>query len=195
MDKNVHIKRNNTSMLKKKAELEKLSYPIGKFSFDHQKPTTEQITKQIETLKNFPQRLKNLVETFSPEMLEKSYRLDGWTARQVIHHIADSHTNAYLRIKLALTEENPTIKPYMENLWAEQIDYQKTPIAMSLSMIEILHFRMVLLFENMKTEDFERTYFHPQHQKNFSLYFLLAMYVWHSEHHFAHLEIIKGYFL
>ncbi len=187
MNENKDIKRNNSSLLQKKEELERLSFPIGKFYFD---PNID-ITQHIEILASFPQKLKDITAKFSEKDFEKTYRVDGWTARQVIHHIADSHANAYIRLKLALTEEKPTIKPYQEDKWAEQIDYQKTPITMPLAMIEILHFRMVILFENMTKKDFERTYFHPEHQKSFSLHYLVAMYAWHSMHHLGHLASIK----
>ncbi len=187
MKKNPHIKQNSQSLLKKRFMTDKLRYPIGKFIFDEK----IDFFHHIEILKNFPEKLNKLVKDFSETKYHTAYRPDGWTAQQVIHHIADSHTNAFIRLKLALTEENPTIKPYFENLWAEQIDYQNTPIRISLAMIESVHFRMVTLFENMKKEDFQRTYFHPEHQKTFSLHFLLAMYAWHTLHHFGHLEIIK----
>jgi hypothetical protein len=134
--------------------------------------------------------LREAVRNFSPIQLATPYREGGWTARQVIHHVADSHVNAYIRFKLALTEENPTIRPYFEERWATLED-SKLPIEISLHIIEGIHLRWACLLRGMSTQDFVRTYIHPEHNKMFSLSAALGMYAWHGRHHTAHIKMIK----
>jgi uncharacterized damage-inducible protein DinB len=156
-------------------------YPIGKLD------TTKEVSAELRAhwvveIEQLPATLTALASQLSEEDLEKRYRLGGWTVRQIIHHVADSHTNAYVRLKLALTENHPNIAPYDENLWAEMED-SKEPIAVSLRIIAAIHERMCIILKNMKPSDFERTYFHPGYKKTFTLDEMLALYAWHGKHH------------
>jgi DinB superfamily len=171
-------------------ELEKLKYPIGLFSAP-ETITEEDLQGYISDIEKLPANLKNLVSDFSEEQLNTVYRPDGWTVRQVIHHVADSHMNAYIRFKLALTEDTPTIKPYYEDKWAELGDSKKTSAAVSLKLLEYLHERWVNLLKSMSKKDFEKSFFHPEHGKEFSLDEITAMYSWHGKHHLAHIEELK----
>lgn len=156
-------------------------YPIG----THQPPNeaTESMRAHwINEIENLPVSLKALAVSLSEDDMEKRYRAGGWTVRQIIHHVADSHTNAYIRLKLALTEDNPTIAPYDENLWAAMTD-SKEAISFSLPIITSIHARMCIILKNMNSSDFERTYFHPGYQKVFTLDQMLALYAWHGKHH------------
>ncbi len=167
--------------------IELLRYPIGKFQF---KPavTPEDRKQWIAVLADFPLQLRNTVIELTDEQLDTSYRPGGWTIRQVIHHVADSHLNAYIRFKLALTEDNPTVRPYDENLWAALGDAKYSPIEASLQIIEGLHKRFVQALNEMEETQFKRTYFHPQSRKTFTLEFLVALYSWHSTHHLSHIS-------
>ena len=170
--------------------LEKLKYPIGQFS--HPEPITDSdIQNYISDIGIFPENLKKLVSGFSEEQLQTPYRKKGWTVKQVIHHIADSHMNAYIRFKLALTEDMPAIKPYFEDKWAELGDYKTTPVEVSLILIDALHKRWVNLLRSMNKKDFEKIFFHPEHGKEFSLDEITGMYSWHGKHHYAHINELK----
>jgi uncharacterized damage-inducible protein DinB len=160
-------------------------YPIGEFNCD-EFISTEEIQAWINEIGTLPIRLKEVVEYLNDEDLKCTYRVGSWTIRQLVHHIADSHTNAYTRFKLALTEENPTIKPYAEDKWAELPD-SKLPIASSLKIIEALHERWVYLLENLTDEQLKRTFIHPDSgivsvEKN------IGIYAWHGNHHLAHIK-------
>lgn len=141
----------------------------------------------IADIESFPVRLRNAVENLTEVQLDTPYREDGWTIRQVVHHCADSHMNSQIRYKLALTEENPTIKPYYEDRWAELADSKEFPVEVSLKLIESIHQRWVHLLRSMKEEDFKRTFFHPEHNRSVSLGETTALYAWHSNHHLAHI--------
>lgn len=132
-------------------------------------------------------KLKNSVI----KKLALHYRPEGWTIRQVVHHCADSHSNAFTRFKLALTEENPSIKPYKENLWAELPDVTTAPVDWSLKIIANIHKRWVVLLKSMSIADFERTYFHPESNRVWKLFEVLALYAWHCNHHLAHVKQAK----
>jgi hypothetical protein len=121
------------------------------------------------------------------KQLDTVYRDGGWTLRQVVHHICDSHMNAYIRYKLALTEDNPTIKPYHEDRWAECAEARSADIAVSIDLLDYLHKRWVLFMRSLKYPDFQRTYIHPQHNKIFSLKEVTGMYAWHGQHHLNHI--------
>ncbi len=170
--------------------LEQLKYPIGKF----QKPTT--ITKDllqqwIYDISTFPERLKKEVNHLTDVQLDTQYRPEGWTIRQVVNHCADSHMNALARLKLALTEEQPTIKPYIESKWAELADSKNMPIAPALLMIEGIHERWAVVLNNLKEDDFARTFVHPEHGKVFRLDENTSLYAWHCNHHLAHITETK----
>lgn len=168
-------------------DLEKLKYPIGRYQAPNEF-SEKQIRDWVNALAEFPVRLRSTVENLSDPQLDTTYRPGGWTLRQVIHHLADSHMNAYIRVKLAITEENPHIRPYNEAIWAECEEAKFGNIDVSLALLEQLHQRWVLFLRTLKPTDFDRTYFHPEHQNNYDLKHLLGLYVWHGEHHLAHIN-------
>lgn len=167
-------------------DIESLKYPIGKFQLPETIDSAS-IENAIQTLKSFPSQIFSAVSPFSAEQLNTPYRPGGWTIRQLIHHCADSHMNAFIRFKLALTEQNPTIKPYEEAEWAKLFD-SYLPIEPSLELIKAIHLKWVTLLESMKAEDFKKTFFHPEKQKSQSLDGVTLMYAWHSTHHLAHVQ-------
>ena len=163
-------------------------YPVGKF----QRPkeiTAQDRQRFITEIADAPANLRAAVSGLTEEQLDTPYRDGGWTVRQVVHHLPDSHANAYIRFKLALTESEPTIKPYDEKLWAELMD-SKAPIYASLQLLESLHCRWVAVLNSMKPEDFARTFRHPEYGV-VSLDRNLAMYAWHSRHHVAHIMELR----
>lgn len=168
---------------------EKLRYPVGKYQPPAEASFAD-IAGYIDTIESFPQRLRNAVSTLNDSQLDTRYRPEGWTVRQVVHHVADSHVNAYCRFKLALTEDIPRIKPYLEARWAELPD-SKATIHFSLPVIEGVHKRWVIILESMTSEDFERKLFHPEQNKEIPLKNMAALYSWHSNHHLAHITELK----
>ncbi|MEO8663888.1 MAG: YfiT family bacillithiol transferase [Ignavibacteria bacterium] len=172
-------------------DLEKLKYPIGHYNNPPEAISEEDIKGYISDIEDLSVNLNRLVEKFSEEQFNTVYRPGGWTVRQVIHHIGDSHLNALTRFKLALTEDMPTIKPYYEDKWAELGDYKNTPIEVSLDLIKAVHIRLVNLLRSMTKKDFEKSYFHPEHGKEFSLYEAAGMYSWHGKHHYAHIDELR----
>ena len=145
----------------------------------------------IEVIAAAPARMRQAVAGLDESQLDTPYREGGWTVRQVVHHVPDSHLNAYVRLKLALTEERPTIKPYNESAWAQLEDSRVTPVEVSLTMLEVLHDRWVRLMDTLQPEDFARTYGHPEHEGDFTLDGLIAMYEWHGKHHVAHVTQLR----
>jgi hypothetical protein len=128
------------------------------------------------------------VNVLSEAQLETPYRPEGWTVRQTVHHVVDSHINAYIRFKLALTENNPAIKPYEEALWAELADGKGALVEWSLQLLKYVHLRWVMLLNSLTEPDWERTYFHPETKRVFALREVAALYAWHSEHHYEHIN-------
>ncbi len=169
--------------------MEHLKYPIGKFSAPSSL-TTEQRSELISRIESLPLRLRTISRELTEAGLESSYRPEGWTARQIFHHLADSHVNFYTRLKLALTEDTPTVKPYDENTWAEIPEARSLPVEPSVRMIEGIHERITATLRGMNEDDFARTYFHPQHGKTFDINYLIAMYAWHGDHHLGHIQIV-----
>jgi uncharacterized damage-inducible protein DinB len=167
--------------------LEKLRYPIGKFSRP-QILNSEQVNSWIQELDAYPGKLSQLVNTLSEEQLNTPYRPDGWTIRQVVHHVSDSHHNSYTRFKWALTEKEPVIKPYDEKGWAELHDTKKAPIDMSLEHLRIVHAKLVYLLHGLEAHDLERAFIHPDDGSRSSLKENIGRYVWHGNHHYAHIE-------
>src|SRR5580658_4244406 len=170
-----------------------LSYPIGKFHYEA--PVTgslseDQKLKLVDDISRTPANLRAAVSGLSLQQLDTPYRLGGWTVRQVVHHVPDSHMNAYIRFKLALTEAEPTIKPYEQQLWAELADTKSTPIEVSLTMLDSLHDRWVRLLRSLKPEDWKRTFRHPE-LGTVSLDKNLALYAWHGKHHVAHITGLR----
>jgi len=173
--------------------LEQRQYPIGKFHFpenSNAQPDPALLADWIAQLEAFPQALRLMVGPMSPEQLDTPYRPGGWAVKQVIHHLADSHLNAYIRIKLILTEEQPLVKPYDEARWAELADAQSTEIAASIAILEGIHQRMVAALRALSPADFERTFRHPEYSEARSLAYLTALYAWHGRHHLAQIALI-----
>ena len=168
--------------------MEHLRYPIGNFKLPESYPM-DSIKGWIQDLKHLPLEFRTIAESLSDNQLHSPYRPDGWTGLQVINHVADSHMNALIRIKLTLTEENPTVKPYIEEEWAKLPDYL-LPIEVSLSMIDGIHNHMTSLLENLNEADFHRPFTHPQYQYTRPLAYLCALYSWHGKHHTAHLKLL-----
>ena len=164
-------------------------YPIGKFQ-KQDTITDEQRKEFIKNIAEAPEKLRTAVQGLSEHQLNTSYREGGWTVRQVIHHLPDSHLNAYVRFKLVMTEENPTIKTYYENLWAELYDARTAPIETSLLLLESLHKRWVMFLQSLKPSDFSRTFHHPEHGI-MKLDHLVQLYSWHGRHHVAHITSLR----
>lgn len=168
-------------------EIEKLKYPIGKF--DCPSNITADIQHAwISILEHFPNRLNNLVGNLSENQLNTPYRPEGWTVRQTIHHVYDSHHNAYTRFKWALTEATPTIKAYDEKAWAETADAKSAPIELSLAAINSLHAKWVYLIKGLSQEQLLKEFHHPARNRNYTLAETVGSYAWHSNHHYAHIE-------
>jgi len=159
-------------------------FPIGKFSYQGP-PTVEQKQQFLDEIERAPANLRAAVAGLSDQQLDTPYRDGGWTVRQVVHHVPDSHMNSYMRFKLALTEDNPTIKTYMEDLWAELPEAKSAPIEVSLSLLENLHGRWILFLRSLKPEDWKKTFRHPE-LGPMDLEKTLALYAWHGKHHVAH---------
>ncbi len=164
-------------------------FPIGKFHFQGP-PSEDQRTRLIVNLEQAPAALRAAVEGLSSQQLDTPYREGGWTVRQLVHHVPDSHMNAYVRYKLALTEDEPTIKPYAEDRWAQLADTQSTPPEVSLVLLESLHSRWVRLLRSLNPEDWKRTFRHPE-MGVVSLEKNLALYSWHGRHHVAHITELR----
>lgn len=164
-------------------------YPIGKFSFDGSTDAAQR-EKLIADIEQAPAALRAAIRDLSPQQLETPYRDGGWTVRQVIHHVPESHMNAYIRFKLALTEDEPTIKPYMEDRWAETRDVRGTPVEVSLTLLASLHDRWVRLLRSLQLADWKRTFRHPE-MGVVSLEKNLALYAWHGRHHTAHITELR----
>lgn len=162
-----------------------LSYPIGKFDLNDFADRAE----NLRTIAELPAKIADAVAGLDDTQLDTEYRPGGWTVRQTVHHIADSHANSIIRFKLALTEDAPpTIKPYYEERWAELAD-SRLPVDLSLNMIDAIHRRWSVLLESMTDEDFERKFIHPE-TGEWSLESALALYAWHSLHHTAHITSV-----
>lgn len=164
-------------------------YPVGKFTYARA-PSSEQRDQLIDDIQQTPARMRAAVQGLSPQQLDTPYRDGGWTVRQVAHHVPESHMNAYIRFKLALTEDEPTIKPYEQGLWAELPDVKSTPVEVSLAMLDCLHDRWVRVLRAIKPEEWKRTFRHPELgvvplEKN------LALYSWHGRHHVAHITELR----
>jgi len=170
--------------------MEDLRYPIGKFAYAGSLTAGDR-DACITRIAAAPARLRAAVNGLSDTQIETPYRPGGWTVRQVVHHVPDSHLNAYTRFRLALTENTPTIRPYEEALWAELPDARSAPVEISLGLLDALHLRWVLLLRQLGTEDWSRTFTHPEHRRGMTLDETLAMYAWHGEHHVAHITALR----
>ena len=171
-----------------------LRYPIGKaadqpFSKDGFSKTLKE--GYLLDIQQCPILLEQAITNLDEQQLNIPYRDGGWTVKQVVHHVADSHMNAYMRFKLALTEDNPTIKTYDEAAWAELSDTKNLPVNISLTLLHALHARWYELLKNLNEADWQKTVFHPEHQRKITLWELLKMYAWHSKHHVAHVTSLR----
>lgn len=164
-------------------------YPIGKFQFDGE-ITSNVVGDWINEIEDLPRLLHNAVCKLDNEQLDTPYRSGGWTVRQVVHHLADSHMNAYIRFKLALTEEKPVIKPYEEGEWSELPDY-KLPIDISLALLEALHIRWTKLLRSLSPADMEKTFIHPD-SGEITVGKNIGLYAWHGRHHLAHITSLMN---
>ena len=170
---------------------ESFSYPIGRATLPDGPLTAAERTALIQQLVDLPAQLTATARAVGGEGLQQPYRPGGWTGRQVIHHLADSHMNCYFRYRLALTEDNPTVRPYDETAWAELPDVAATPITVSLTLLAALHTRWVTLLQHLSEAQWQRTFYHPKMLREFTLDQALAMYAWHGQHHLAHLNSLN----
>ncbi|MBL7942570.1 MAG: putative metal-dependent hydrolase [Flavobacteriales bacterium] len=171
--------------------IEERKYPIGKPNLVLP-VTDERRAELIAAVRSLPDRVREVAALLGDDKLDLRYREGGWTARQVIHHIPESHMHAYTRLKFALTEDNPQIKPYNEVDWTDRADMHKADIEPSLRLIEGLQLRLAEVFEHLSESERKRTFFHPASQKTYTLDQHLATYAWHGDHHLGHLKIIAG---
>lgn len=173
-----------------KETLEKLKYPVGRFHApDNFTDASRQLA--IETLRALPGKLTPIVNALNDDQLQTPYRPDGWTVKQLVHHIADSHMNSYARFKFGVTEEKPTIMPYDQDAWVKTPE-NELPVSVPLSIIDGIHQKLSALLSSFSEAEFKRTIIHPEMMEEISLDKLAALYSWHSEHHLAHItELIK----
>jgi uncharacterized damage-inducible protein DinB len=164
-------------------------YPIGKMEMPKE-ITGSKRAQAIESIAAVPKNLREVVRGLNDAQLDTPYREGGWTVRQVVHHVPDSHMNAYVRLKLALTEDKPTIKPYEESVWAEMADSKSAPIEASQRLLDALHERWDRVWRSLKTEDFSRVFVHPDHGER-TIDWLLFVYEWHGRHHVAHITELR----
>ncbi len=171
--------------------IEALKYPIGQFKLSEE-ISEEVLQNAITTLEIFPEQLRLLTAHLPEETFQQQYRPGGWTIKQLIHHIADSHQHSYIRFKWALTEDNPTIKAYDEKSWASLNENHTMPIAWSLTHVEVIHSKITYLLKSFTEEQWERTYQHPDKEVPTSLKENALIYAWHSKHHLAHIKNVLG---
>jgi hypothetical protein len=167
-----------------------LRYPVGRFSFPAEVSPAE-MKEMLTVIEELPAKLRNAVKGLSDDKLDTPYREGGWTVRQVVHHIFDSHVNAYIRMKLGATEDVPAIKPYNQDKWSELEDARTAPVEISLSLIEGVHKRWLIFLRSLSEEQWQRTFFHPEQKRNIGLKQNLALYSWHCRHHLAHITGLK----
>src|SRR6218665_1101135 len=171
-------------------ELEQLEYPIGKHAYAGAL-TTAQLDGCLNDIAALPGKLKKEVAHLSAEQLDTPYRPGGWTVRQVVHHLGESHMNAFIRFKLALTEERPIIKPYMEAAWCDMADNRHMAVETGLDLVAALHARWMVLLKGLTAAQLQRSYIHPEYKKEYSLEEAVSAYAWHSNHHLAHITELK----
>jgi len=183
------IIKNTKHTMEPQTTTEDLRYPTGKYQ--PQPFSEKQKENWLNDLKFLPQELELAIQNLDEAQLQTPYREGGWTVQQLVHHIADSHINAYVRFKLGLTENNPSIKPYEEKEWANLNDVNTVPINVSITMLHALHRRWVATLKALSDEQWQRTVFHPEQKKEMTLWFLLGMYAWHGKHHVKHITALR----
>ncbi len=164
-------------------------YPIGKY--ESQPFSNAQKEKWLSDIKFLPEELERAIINLDAQQLQTPYRDGGWTVNQLVHHVADSHVNAYTRFKLGLTEENPTIRPYEEKAWALLTDVTSVPVNVSITLLHALHQRWYATIKDLTDTQWERTVVHTEHGRKMTLWFLLGMYAWHGKHHTAHITSLR----
>lgn len=164
-------------------------YPIGKF--EPKAFSQKQKEEWLADIQFLPEELERAILNLDEAQLQTPYRDGGWTVQQLVHHVADSHMNAFTRFRLGLTEDNPTIKPYDENEWAKLADVNTVPINVSLTLLHALHQRMYATIKDLTIEQWDRTVVHPEHNRQMSLWILLGLYAWHGRHHTAHITTLR----
>jgi uncharacterized damage-inducible protein DinB len=169
------------------SNLQSLKYPVGEFA-KPEKPSSARLAEWISVIENFTGRLKDEVNALPDSELNYKHRPGGWTIKQLVHHVTDSHMNSFIRFKLALTEDKPVIKPYFEDKWAELPDTVNAPMSYSLQLIEGLHNRWVVLLKSLTEEQLNRTFIHPEYEREFPLWEYVGLYEWHCRHHLAHIR-------
>ena len=165
--------------------IEELKYPIGKYS-PIKEPSSKQLVKWIQTLEDFPNKIKAICENLSDEEKNYCYRPDGWAIKQVVHHCADSHMNSFIRFKLALTENSPTIRPYFEERWADLHDSLSGNLTDSFNILKGVHSKWALLIKNLSQNQLLLEFVHPESGKSFCLAETVGLYAWHCDHHYQH---------
>lgn len=167
-------------------------FPVGRFQRPKPGPLPDgELTNAIAEIAELPEQLRNAVHDLDDEQLSTPYREGGWTVRQLVHHIADSHMNSFLRMRLALTEDNPVIKPYDQDAWAALHDSSAAPVEWSLELIESLHARWVMLLQSLQPEQWQRAFVHPE-QGPQTVALTTLVYAWHSRHHLAHITHLRA---
>jgi hypothetical protein len=169
---------------------EALRYPVGKFA-PQDRYSNADIEACIARIESLPARVESLISHFTDRQFDTTYREGGWTARQVVHHMSDSHMNAYIRFKWTLTESTPIIKAYNEKLWAETAEVKLNPLV-SVNLLAALHVKWTALIKSLTADDLKREYIHPETGKHNPLDRIVAMYAWHGDHHLGHLKIVAG---
>jgi len=169
------------------AQLESLKYPLGKYK-KPENVSSKDIEGYIRVLEEFPQKIRQATKGLNDTELTYKHRPEGWMVRQLVHHLADSHMTAFTRVKLALTESNPTVKPYIENEWVKLPDTTQAPIEWSLMIIEGVHNRLVTVLRSLNKEQLQKTYFNPEYQKLYTISDVILLYSWHCGHHMAHIN-------
>ncbi|MEO9483454.1 MAG: YfiT family bacillithiol transferase [Ekhidna sp.] len=168
-------------------DIEVLKYPLGKYD-SPQEITSEILSEWIASLETLPDNLKKLVGNLSYDELEMQYRPGSWNIKQIVHHLADSHMNSFIRFKWILTEDKPTVKTYNEEEWAKTIDATNEEIKESTHILEGLHSRLIMLLKELRPDQLKRTFIHPEYGKEFTLEWMIGLYAWHSRHHLAHIK-------
>ena len=165
-------------------------YPIGKY--EPQAFSNELKAQWLADIKFLPNAIESAISNLDEHQLQTPYREGGWTVHQVVHHVADSHVNAYCRFKLGYTEGKATIRPYEEKLWAETVDVKNLPVNISITLLFAVHQRLSEFLKSLTEEDWlQKSVFHPEHNKEMTLWYLLGMYSWHSRHHVAHINSLR----
>lgn len=169
-------------------EFKKLQFPVGDY-IPNQNPSLEVFNSYVMDIEKFPSDVERLIKDIYIEQLNWKYRPNGWTVKQVIHHCADSHMNGFIRLKLSLTEDTPTIKPYLEAKWAELPDSETDSIEHSMNILKGIHKKWAILIKSLVKEQWHLAYYHPEYQTKVSLVEYIGLYAWHCQHHLAHIKI------